>query len=235
MINNKVFLFLIFTILVDSACMAQTSFQEIEACPCKTGGVYFAYKNPTVNLSPAPSGYFPFYISHYGRHGSRYLISDQDYKNVLDIFIKANNAKVLTQLGGKVLKDLKDLWQEVEGHGGDLSIIGRDQERGIAERMVHNFPTLFSGDKMISARSTLSFRCAMSMVAFGDRLKELNPYLHIYYEASNKYMKYLNYHTDSSNTFTNNNTGPWVEEYKKFESEHLHPKRLLYSLFNDSI
>jgi hypothetical protein len=46
MINNKVFLFLIFTILVDSACMAQTSFQEIEACPCKTGGSILLIRTP---------------------------------------------------------------------------------------------------------------------------------------------------------------------------------------------
>ena len=41
----------------------------------KLGGVYYAYPiesgmaNPLLQL--APEGYEPFYISHYGRHGSR--------------------------------------------------------------------------------------------------------------------------------------------------------------------
>ena len=48
-----------------------------------------------------------------------------------------------------------------------------------------------------------------------------------------KGMSYLNYHTDKSNKFTHGETGPWVEEYRKFEAEHVNPGRMVSSLFND--
>ena len=64
------------------------------------------------------------------------------------------------------------------------------------------------------------------MVAFGDRLKGLNPQLDINYEMSEKYMSYLNYHTDRSNAFTHGEKGPWVEEYRKFEAAQVKPDRL---------
>ena len=59
---------------------AQTSKEEMFATPEKTGGVYWAYPLDFAPQTKAPKGYKPFYISHYGRHGSRYLIADRDYK-----------------------------------------------------------------------------------------------------------------------------------------------------------
>ena len=99
--------------------------------------------------------------------------------------------------------------------------------------MYASFPEVFKGTPSISARSTVVLRCAMSMVAFGDRLKELNPGLRISYEASQKYMDYLNYHTDESNRFTSSHDGPWAEEYRKFEDVHTNADRLIASLFKD--
>ena len=51
----------------------------------KAGGVYYAYPVTTVEQTATPKGYEPFYISHYGRHGSRYLIADNDYYWVLKL------------------------------------------------------------------------------------------------------------------------------------------------------
>ena len=36
--------------------------------------VYYAYTYDNPARTPAPEGYEPFYISHYGRHGSRWLL-----------------------------------------------------------------------------------------------------------------------------------------------------------------
>ena len=213
---------------------AQTTREEVFANIEKSGGVYLAYPEVTATQTPAPKGYKPFYISHYSRHGSRYLIGDRDYKWVLDLLEEADRAQALTPLGRSALERLRTVWVEAEGHGGDLTPLGVRQHRGIAERMYANFPEVFKGNPAISARSTIVLRCAMSMVAFGDRLKELNPKLNISYEASEKYMKYMNFHTDESNRFTNSKTGPWAEEYRKFEAEQTRPDRLVASLFADS-
>ena len=147
---------------------------------------------------------------------------------------KASDANALTPLGKDVFQRLNLVWAEAEGHGGDLTPLGIRQHQGIAERMFNNFPEVFRGKRHISARSTLVNRCAMSMAAFGDRLKGLNPQLDITYEMSHKYMSYLCYHSPKSNVFTNNENGPWAEEYRKFEEKHTNPDRLVESIFSDA-
>ena len=213
---------------------AQTTFEEISADLNKAGGVYLAYPKVEAKQTPAPKGYKPFYVSHYGRHGSRYLLGDGDYQWIIQLMTKADAVNGLTPLGKDVLQRLQLVWKETEGHGGDLTPLGVRQHQGIAERMLKNFPEVFRGKRQISARSTVVYRCAMSMVAFGDRLKGLNPQLDINYEMSEKYMSYLNYHTDRSNAFTHGEKGPWVEEYRKFEAAQVKPDRLVNSLFSNA-
>lgn len=212
---------------------AQTSFEEVSADLNKAGGVYLAYPEVTAKLTPAPKGYKPFYISHYGRHGSRYLLGDGDYTTSIDLLKKAEDNGCLTPLGKSVLDRLQQVFIETEGRGGDLTPLGARQHKGIAERMARNFPEVFKGKKNIYARSTVVYRCAMSMAAFCDGLKGLCPQLNISYEMNQKNMAYLNFHTEKSNKFTNGETGPWVEEYRKFENEHVSPDRLVNSLFNN--
>ena len=58
---------------------AQTTKQEVLSNIATAGGNYYSYPVPTKALTPAPEGYAPFYISHYGRHGSRYIIGEHGY------------------------------------------------------------------------------------------------------------------------------------------------------------
>lgn len=213
---------------------AQTTFEEISADLNKAGGVYLAYPTVETKQTPAPKGYKPFYVSHYGRHGSRYLLSDRDYQWIIQLMEKAETVNGLSPLGHDVLKRLNMVWEEAQGRAGDLTPLGVRQHQGIAERMSKNFPEVFRGKRHVSARSTVVYRCAMSMVAFGDRLKQLNPQLDMSYEMSEKYMSYLNYHSARSNAFTHGKKGPWVEEYRKFEEAQVHPDRLVSTLFSNA-
>lgn len=213
---------------------AQTTFEEISADLNKAGGVYLAYPTVETKQTPAPKGYKPFYVSHYGRHGSRYLLADRDYQWIIQLMEKAETVNGLTPLGHDVLKRLNMVWEEAQGRAGDLTPLGVRQHQGIAERMSNNFSEVFRGKRHVSARSTVVYRCAMSMVAFGDRLKQLNPQLDMSYEMSEKYMSYLNYHSARSNAFTHGKKGPWVEEYRKFEEAQVHPDRLVSTLFSNA-
>ncbi|MDO4496655.1 MAG: histidine-type phosphatase [Bacteroidales bacterium] len=228
---KKIFSLLFFSLAALSV-QAQTSREEVCANLDKAGGVYLVYPEPTEALTPAPKGYAPFYISHYARHGSRYLISDRDYGWVMTLLEKAQKQQALSAFGQEVLERLHNIWPLVEGRGGDLTPKGVRQHQGIAERMYRNFPAVFKGDRSVSARSTVVLRCAMSMTAFGDQLKGLAPNLSISYEASEKYMNYLNYHADEANLFTHRQNGPWVCEYQKFARERLHPERMVSALFS---
>ena len=220
--------------LLPAMASAQTAKDEVLADLNKAGSVYYAYPVTTVEQTATPKGYEPFYISHYGRHGSRYLIADNDYFWMLQLMREAKAAGALTPLGLDALERIEKVCLEAEGRGGDLSPLGVKQHRGIAERMFNTFPEVFKGKVDISARSTIVMRCAMSMDAFCERLKELNPQLSITREASNRYMRYLNYHSPESNAF-NAPDGPWQEEYRKFEESHTNADRLVGTIFSDSL
>lgn len=180
---------------------AQSTREAILEDIARTGGVYYAYPVKEAIATPPPKGYKPFYISHYARHGSRWIQSEQDYKTVVDIFEKAHQAGALTALGEDVRKRMALVWEDAEGHGGDLTPLGVRQHRGIAERMFQNYPEVFKGSPALSARSTVVLRCVLSMDAFCERLKELNPALQIRREACARYMKYMNYHTPEAVKF----------------------------------
>ena len=220
--------------LLPAMASAQTAKDEVLADLNKAGSVYYAYPVTTVEQTATPKGYEPFYISHYGRHGSRYLIADNDYFWMLQLMREAKAAGALTPLGLDALERIEKVWLEAEGRGGDLSPLGVKQHRGIAERMFNTFPEVFKGKVDISVRSTIVMRCAMSMDAFCERLKELNPQLSITREASNRYMRYLNYHSPESNAF-NAPDGPWQEEYRKFEESHTNADRRVGTIFSDSL
>lgn len=212
---------------------AQTTKEEVLSDLNRTGGVYYAYPVTESANTPAPKGYEPFYISHYGRHGSRYLISDNDYAWVKNLMDKARSQGALTELGLSVAQRLDSIMPEAQGRGGDLSPLGVRQHREIAERMYKAYPEVFkTGGSTISARSTLVVRCVLSMAAFCESLKELNPALQIERESSNRYMPYLCYHSPDHHDYTVNGNR-WKEQYRKFKEAHTNSDRLIESLFSD--
>lgn len=212
---------------------SQTTKEEVLSDLNRTGGVYYAYPTPSKPQTPAPKGYEPFYISHFGRHGSRYLISDNDYTRVSTLLDKAEKANALTPLGKNLKARLDTLMVETNGRGGDLSPLGVRQHREIAERMFNSFPQVFKGNNVdIEARSTLVVRCVLSMAAFTERLKELNPKLNVTRESSNRYMPILNYYTKESDRYrTDGEFGK--EAYRKFKERHTNPDRIVASIFSD--
>ena len=58
---------------ISLTAVAQTAREEIKANKYLAGSNYLDYDRqlPTKQLTPAPKGYKPFYLSHYGRHGSK--------------------------------------------------------------------------------------------------------------------------------------------------------------------
>lgn len=214
-----------------------TTVDTIAANPGKAGGVYFAYpvaSDADAVFTPAPKGYKPFYVSHYGRHGSRYLISDDDYRRVIDRLAHADAHNALTPLGKDVKKRMDTIYAEARGRGGELTPLGARQHRAIARRLISRYPDIFAGTPQITAASTTVMRCAHSMFAFAEGLKEVNPSLDIPRESSNRNMFYLNYHSPESGKYSGHD-GAWYGEWKKFRAEKTHPDRIIGSLFSDSL
>lgn len=213
---------------------------EIAAEPAKSGGVYYVYTYDNPVLTPAPKGYKPFYISHYGRHGSRWLLHDSEYDAVMEVFRSADAADAFTPLGREVYDRVKRVYDDGINRGGDLSPLGAEQHRQIAGRMYRNFPEIFRPGAVVDAQSTSVVRCVLSMAAFCERLKELNPQLEVSRVAGRRTTRYLNFYSKPTNPtlsreyFDFIDKGGWLEQYKEIEDKFVRPGRLMSELFADA-
>lgn len=166
-------------LVVAAALNAQTTKQYFLDNPKSASGHYSTYPVPVESLTPAPAGYAPVYMSHYGRHGSRYHTSRSNYTNAYKTLKEAREAELLTSFGQSVYKRVKSLRSDAKGMDGSLTIVGTQEHKGIAERMYKAAPEIFAGDAVIGCSSTTAPRCILSMAANNERLKELNPALRI--------------------------------------------------------
>lgn len=149
--------------------------------PDCAGGIYYTYHYEPTKMTPVPKGYKPIYVSHFGRHGSRWHASADNYERSQRFLNKASDKGVLTPFGEKLQAVVNRVADRAHGRTGELSQQGINEHRGIAERMYRNFPMLFKGKNVhIESRSTNVPRCILSMAAFDARLKELNPSIDIY-------------------------------------------------------
>ena len=152
------------------AASGQNLRDEIAANPRKSGGVDYVYTYDNPVLTPAPKGYKPFYISHYGRHGSRWLLHDSEYDEVMAVFRAADAANAFTERGREVYGRVKRVYDDGINRGGDLSPLGAEQHREIAGRMYRNFPEVFRSGAVVDAQATLVVRCVRSRAAFCELL-----------------------------------------------------------------
>lgn len=186
-------------LLASVSVLAQqpTAREEIMADLHRSASNYLAYPEPDgVKYTAAPKGYEPFYISHYARHGSRWLIGKDEYSAPVRRLRRAQRDGVLTTAGEKALVILDSVERMSRGRLGELSPLGHRQHQGIARRMFRNFPQVFAGDVSVNARSTVVIRCILSMQAECLALQALNPKLRFTTDASRHDMYYMNYEQD---------------------------------------
>ncbi|MBR4898250.1 MAG: histidine-type phosphatase [Prevotella sp.] len=181
---KKIFL-LIMVLTAVMAVDAQKPVQELKENASLSASNFTAYPGPTQwKLTPPPAGMKPFYLSHYGRHGSRYMSKMQEYDKLLDVLQQGERLHVLTPLGEDVLQRVTAVCKEAEGRLGELTPLGREQMQMIAKRMVERFPEVFEGTVTVDARSTLYSRCILSMEFSLLQMVKMNPRLNIVSDAS---------------------------------------------------
>ena len=224
------------TLLLLFACAvtwAQSPREEFKENIFKSGSNYYAYPGPKQQkLTPAPKGYEPYYISHYGRHGSRYLIGKNDYNRAFQVLSRADSVGKLTTYGQDVLRRVTLLRNEADQRLGELTLLGAEQHRGIAHRMYERFPQVFKGVTDIDAKSTVVIRCILSMENALQELKSLNPKLRIRHDASEHDMWYMN-HSDKQ-LRSHQWDGNTREVYDAFKARHQNYQRVMQVLFNDT-
>lgn len=219
------------------AASAQTAREELALKPQMAYGNYYAYPGPEgTQLTPAPAGYTPFYISHYGRHGSRYMCGKGDYTRPLAALSRAEKDGKLTAEGQDVLRQVRMLCDEAYDRYGELTSLGARQHRGIAQRMMQNFPEVFTGETNIEARSTIVIRCILSMENALQQLVAGNPQLKVFHDASMADMTFMNMMESHSGDKALDSliSNPKVREsMKNYGEKYIHPDRLMSRLFTD--
>lgn len=147
--------------------------------PDSLRGMYRTYAAPAVTDTPAPNGYKPVYISHYGRHGSRYHLGKNIVKTPLDSLRAARKRGSLTALGGTVLESIEALYAASDGKWGTLTQRGVWEHEAIAARMMERFPSVFKGKRHIEAAATIRPRCISSMKAATGVMQKARPGLSV--------------------------------------------------------
>ena len=167
-----------------------TGYAQRRLTPEQTGGIYYAYPVVDAPRIDVPQGLKVFYISHYGRHGSRWVTEYSRYKWTLGHFKDESN---LTELGLDVKRRLVRITRHAHHNAGQLTALGAEQHRQIARRMAENYPEVFAEGADVTAQSSTVRRCRRSMEAFCGELRSLYPSMKIPMSSKKKQMAYISY------------------------------------------
>ncbi|MBR6283080.1 MAG: histidine acid phosphatase [Muribaculaceae bacterium] len=218
-------------------CWAVTPQEEVTSNYNRSGSNHYAYPIPADQLPPqltsAPAGYEAFYMSHYGRHGSRWLTSERTYEGPVRQLERADSAGVLTVQGQRLLRTLREVRDAARMRYGELSDVGAEQHRGIANRMVDNFPTIFADGAHIDARSTVIIRCILSMQNETMTLRARNPRLVVTTDASYHDMHYMGWGYGEDTLATHIRTD-MARITDSLYAADVQPERFLRSIVADS-
>ena len=213
---------------------------EFQADPDRYGGVYYVDDFSERDLTPAPKGYKPFYISTYIRHGARYILYEKQYDHIRKAFAAARKADNLTPFGEEVCARYEEAYTQLKGRGGDLSSIGQAQHKALGARMIANYPEVFKGSAVVHAFSTDVPRTVLSMSYFLESLREANTKLQILPSVSYAEKHFLNPHSSDHMKVdkwfwsdVRSKDAPWRRSFAEWFHERVDPVTILARLFKD--
>lgn len=227
MIRKKASIALISLVVASIFCSARSTEEEIKLNPYKAGGVYFMYDFDNPPLTKAPKGYKEVCISHYGRHGARYLYLESQNLRVVEVWRQLKENGKLTRYGEDVYRRVMEHFSQTHYREGDLTDKGWEQHSRNAAIMYKAYPAIFRKNPQIIANSTLVPRCIMSMNAFCSSLWRQNAALDIHQNTSRIELPSLNPHT-TENPFRQENSSdddrykrkdPWGGKLRDFTAK----------------
>ena len=175
-----IFLFTLLALGISASGQRYGVMDELRADRRKASGVEGPHRfDSAAVFTPSPEGYSPFYIGHYGRHGSRYGYDRNHYRYLRKILEDAFKDRKLTPLGESFRTRYLDFCTIPTINAGDLCELGCEQHKRIAGIVSDSFPEVFSASDSVRAISSSSGRCIMSMASFCTELQKRNPRLGI--------------------------------------------------------
>ena len=170
-----------------AAVISFTSFATVE----RTASVYHSYEFASVADAPAPKGFAPFYIAHYGRHGSRRL-TGTFAADALEVLEKAEKDGRLTDEGKALLADVRKIADAHAGMVGQLTERGAEEHRKLARRMFERFPEVFANARRVRCQSSIYPRVLISQANFTMALKDAAPLVSFDFITGDKFQDLLN-------------------------------------------
>lgn len=176
----------------------------------------------------------PFYVNHLGRHGARFPTSGKALNRVKEILELAQREIRLTSGGVTLLSTIQNLSETFDGQWGKLSVVGEEEQRGIARRMIERYPQLFSDSVKVQAIATYVPRCIHSMDAFLACMVEFNSSLHIQRNEGKQYNDILRFFDLNQSYVDYKENGDWRPIYETFVRRKISSASVMENFFLES-
>ena len=162
--------------------------------PDRASNNMHSYEFDPIVDTKAPKGFKPFYISHYGRHGSRYEQNSTFARAALEGFAYLDSLNLLTDAGKALYADVNAVVEAHKGMEGSLTPRGAREHKMLAQRMYERFTPVFKNkDRMeINSFSSTNFRCIVSMCNFTNSLTAKCPDHDFSFTSAERFMSYIN-------------------------------------------
>ena len=186
------------SLLLAALCLGLSAQEEavrlLAENPYRASNNMHYYEFNPIQDTPAPKGFKPFYISHYGRHGSRYEQNSTFARAAQQGFFHLDSLGLLTQKGKQIWKDVERVVEAHKGMEGSLTPRGAREHQQLAARMAQRFKPVFKNKdrQEVNSFSSTNFRCIVSMCNFSYKLKELFPKQEIKFTSAERFMSYIN-------------------------------------------
>lgn len=189
--RKLVFLFLGAVLL---SCSTAPETQQSLPDPDRWGVGSHCYEFFPETDTPAPAGYKPVYLSHYGRHGSRTGMKvGNKYDQVLDVLEAADSLHILTPEGDSLLQEVRQVNTYYNGMEGRLTRRGEEEQHTLAARIYKRYKPVFKrGSKQVRVELSTVPRSIVSGMCFVQTLTALQPDLQFSIDTGEKYFAYIN-------------------------------------------
>ncbi|MBO4446862.1 MAG: phosphodiester glycosidase family protein [Bacteroidales bacterium] len=158
--------------------------------------------------TPAPKGYKPVYISHYGRHGSRTDGYPYEYDYLTEVLRQADKEGILTTEGKELLEEVRGVVKVWDRSPGHLTKLGEKEHAELARRMYAAYGDVFrKGSRKVRVVASTIPRSILSMSAFTNTLQSRCKGLEFTYVSGDREYQFMDnkgsyYHSRATRRLT---------------------------------
>ena len=196
--------------------------------PDRAAGVHHSYEYRPGAETAVPRGYKPFYVSHYGRHGSR-RATGSSARRAFEYMDSARVAGILTPKGEELYTAVAAIHEDHVDMAGELTARGGREHRAIAQRLHDRVRPVWHDKtrRQVFVQSSNIPRCLLSMAHFTASLDDNAPELVFDFVTGDRYLDLLAhdyYDADEISEASNDLMG-------EMALERVDPGRLMKAVF----